>query len=66
MRVVDYDKWQRTKCVCALILLITAIACAGGLEDQTGTTAMPSPVGFITCITLLVPLTLSLYKGDKR
>jgi hypothetical protein len=66
MQVTDWAKWQRTKCIVAIVLLLIAIGCAGGLESETGTEPLPSATGFVTAITLLTLLTINIYKGDNK
>ena len=64
MRVIDWSRWQRTKSFVAFGLLLGAIGSAGGLEDASGIEPMPSPAGFITCIALLIWLTINIIKRD--
>ena len=66
MRVTNWAKWQRTKCITALVLLLIAMGCAGGLESQNGTEPLPSTSGFIISMTLLTLLTINIYKGDNK
>ena len=66
MRVTNWAKWQRTKCIVALILLLISMACAGGLESQDGTEPLPSSTGLIISMVLLTLLTINIYKGDNK
>jgi hypothetical protein len=62
MRVIDQYKWNRTKNIAALVLLLTGIACAGGLETTDASEPIPSVEGFIISMTLLALLTYNIMK----
>jgi hypothetical protein len=64
MRVVNQRKWQRAKYQLAILLLITGICCAGGLESTDGTEAMPSLTGFIISMSLLAGLTYNIMRKE--
>jgi hypothetical protein len=64
MRVVNERRWQRTKYQTATLLLITSIACAGGLESTDGTESMPSRAGFIISISLLAALAYNISRKE--
>jgi len=62
MRVIDQYKWNRTKNIAALVLLLTGIACAGGLETTDASAPIPSVEGFVISMTLLALLTYNIMK----
>jgi hypothetical protein len=62
MRVIDQHKWNRTKNIAALVLLLTGIACAGGLETTDPSAPIPSTEGFVISMTLLALLTYNIMK----
>jgi hypothetical protein len=62
MRVIDQYKWNRTKNIAALVLLLTGIACAGGLETTDPSAPIPSTEGFVISMTLLALLTYNIMK----
>jgi hypothetical protein len=64
MRVVNQRKWQRAKYQLAILLLITGICCAGGLESTDGTEPMPSFAGFIISMSLLAGLTYNIMRKE--
>jgi hypothetical protein len=64
MRVVNQRKWQRAKYQTAILLLITGICCAGGLESTDGTEPMPSSAGFIISMSLLAGLTYNIMRKE--
>ena len=64
MRVVNQHKWQRAKYQLAILLLITGICCAGGLESTDGTEPMPSLSGFIISMSLLAGLTYNIMRKE--
>ncbi len=64
MRVVNQRKWQRAKYQLAILLLITGICCAGGLESTDGTEPMPSLTGFIISMSLLAGLTYNIIRKE--
>ena len=67
MRVIDQRKWDRTKNIAALVLLLTGIACIGGLETTDPTEPFPSIEGFVISMTLLALLTRNIMKaGNTR
>lgn len=64
MRVVNQRRWQRAKYQLAILLLITGICCAGGLESTDGTEPMPSLSGFIISMSLLAGLTYNIMRKE--
>lgn len=66
MMVVDHRRWHRAKIGVAVILFLVDLACAGGLEDETGNAPMPSFVGFATFTALLGWLFIHLAKESDR
>jgi hypothetical protein len=66
MMVVDRRRWHRTKIGVAVILFLIDLACAGGLEDETGNAPMPSFVGFATFTALLLWLFINIVQEGKR
>jgi hypothetical protein len=64
MRVVNQKKWQRAKYQVSILLLITSIGCAGGLESTDGIEPMPSRAGFVISISLLAALAYNIMRKE--
>jgi hypothetical protein len=59
MRVTNWQRWQRTKGVTAVVLFLIALGCIGGLEGDA-TTPIPSFSGFLLFISLSFALMMNI------
>jgi len=66
MRVTNWHRWQMTKLTAVFILLIIAIACAGGLEDVDGQTEIPSPLGVAMALSFAIGLLYNIIQNDRQ
>ncbi len=63
--VKDHARWHRTKIVAGILLFVVAVACAGGLEDESGMSPMPSFGGFFIAVVLLTWRTINIIKDGE-
>lgn len=66
MRVTNWHRWQMTKLTVVFILVLVAIACAGGLEDVDGQTEIPSPLGVAASLSFAVALLYNIIQNDRQ
>lgn len=62
MRVVNQQRWLRTKIATAVVLFLVALGCAGGLESRDPAAPIPNVTGFVTAIVLLAWLSINIVK----
>jgi hypothetical protein len=65
MKVVDWDKWQRTKMVVCLLFALAGLAFGGGLEAQPDDPP-PNWLGVITCLTIAFSILWNVIQIDRQ
>ena len=65
MKVVDWDKWQRTKMVLVFVFWFGAIGFMGGLESQESDPP-PNWIGVLICLTVAGCLLWNVIQIDRQ
>ena len=67
MKVVNWNKWQRTKGIIAGAFVLGALGYMGGLEDKPGEMPTePNFLGVFVCLSLAGMIVWNIYQHDKR